>query len=109
MWIDLAMTVVTWGAVFLIIRSIKRMQEKTLQMKHTEMLMDSLGIAVGAEEIEPGQATLVLSIWRHMLISGHVGIDCACGSVRLHCDKDSTDIDGFTHTTKYCDVSSGEE
>jgi hypothetical protein len=110
MWFDLALLVMTWGAVFWIFRWFKKTQIENLRMKHTEMLMDALGVAVSMEKIEPRQASLVLTLWQHFLnADGNIGIDCACGNVRLHCDLDEAEINGFKHTSEFCDiVSEGE-
>lgn len=73
-----------------------------------EALAETLQLALDSEVIEGKDCVKIIGLWGHMLMERGNTMQCACGNVSLHCDKDAAIMAGITHTTKYCDTNEGD-
>jgi ABC-type nickel/cobalt efflux system permease component RcnA len=90
--------------IWITIKSERSRARKTTTDHALIALIETLQMAIDADEIDTRVASLLVANWTHMFSNRDSDQKCACGNVHLHCERDRTTLEGITHTAKYCDT-----
>lgn len=90
-------------------RSIKRSSTMKARIDAALSLIRVLESAIASDVLTRDQALVFFHLWdADQENPDKDGVQCACGSLLLHCDMDVVLVESIRHGVKYCDVAEVE-